>query len=118
MKHTKSRNNRIRLRSRMSRRLSKKSKIIKKGGGKFNFELKLVNKPEPGMIITDLLTNKKYFFSNAVQHYAQHIYWLATNKQLNDNEEYLTKNLTRFSTDNENIIKLLKENKTFVSEFL
>lgn len=115
MTHSKSRNNRKRLRSRMSRRRSKKGKIIRKGGGKFGFELKLYR---TGVLITDLLTNKKYFFENSVQHFAQQIYFLVTSKNVNDDKDYLTKNSTIFSTDNENtyqeIVSMLERNKSEV----
>lgn len=69
-----------------------------KGGGS-TFEIKYVDDPESGIVITDISANINYFFVNAIQHYAEHIYYLATNKELDKDDKFITENLTSFEVD-------------------
>jgi hypothetical protein len=83
-----------------------------KGGGSV-FEIKYVSVPEPGIVITDKSANINYFFVNAIQEFAMHIYYLATNKDVNKDEKFIRENLTSFEVDEkllENIKVTLQKN--------
>ena len=91
----------------------------KKGGmrgGAHQFKIYYVGTEEngykgnPGIIIEDIRGETKYFFKNAIQEFALHIYYLVTKKKL----DTLSKNFEVKDEDYSDTIKGLKINATTV----
>jgi hypothetical protein len=99
-------------------KLSGKSGMKKGGmrGGAYQFKIYYVGTDEngykgnPGIIIEDIKGERKYFFKNARQEYATHIYYLFTKKNLNS----LSKNFEVSDDEYPNIIVTLEKNATSV----